>query len=162
MPDQITILKALVSLKPVCPMLRKRLALVHYPNCGAKCGIADGTARSIFANGTADAVAHFSNYTDRKMVTALESIPYCALRTRDRICAAILIRFEVLEPHKDIVKQSMAFWALPTHVIQGQRILWAHGWTHMDMGRRQRDRLHTPNKEGFQRRHIWQGLLWYG
>lgn len=124
MPDQITILRDRIIETCLLDVAANGWHWSIVQTAAQKCGIADGTARSVFPNGTADAVAHFSNYTDRKMVKALESVPYCALRTRDRIRAAVLIRFEVLEPHKDIVKQSMAFWALPTHVIQGQRILW--------------------------------------
>ena len=88
------------------------------------CGVADGTARSLFPNGLVDVVAHFSDYTDRAMLTALKKIPYDALRTRERIRAAVLERLHILESHKEAVRHAMGFWALPPHVIQGQRVLW--------------------------------------
>lgn len=81
-------------------------------------------ARSLFPAGLSDAVAHFSDYMDRAMLTALTKIPYDALRVRDRIRTAVVTRLACYEGHKDVVRHTLAFWALPIHVIQGQRVLW--------------------------------------
>lgn len=81
-------------------------------------------ARDLFPNGMMDVVAHFSDYIDRAMLAELDSIPYDALRTKDRVRAAAMSRFQVMAPNREAVRQAMAFWAVPTRSIQGQRVLW--------------------------------------
>lgn len=86
--------------------------------------IQDGMEKTIFPNGLADAVAHFSDYADRNMLENIKKLPLSALRSKDKVRAAVLARYHFLETHKDAVKSAMAFWALPSHVIQGQRVVW--------------------------------------
>ncbi len=81
-------------------------------------------ARSLFPAGLTDVVAHFSDYMDRAMLAGLKTVPYDALRVRDRIRTAIITRLGCYDEHKDVVRHTIAFWALPMHVIQGQRVLW--------------------------------------
>ncbi len=84
----------------------------------------DTAEKTLFPNGLIDVVTHFSDYADRKMIAALDDIPYDALRSKDRVRAALLARYEVLAPHREAVRHALAFWALPTHVVQSQRVLW--------------------------------------
>lgn len=88
------------------------------------CKIADGMESSIFPNGITDVVAHFHAYIDAQMIKNLEKVPTASLRSKDKIRAAILNRYKILEKHREAVKSSCAFWSLPSHVIQGQRVLW--------------------------------------
>lgn len=88
------------------------------------CGLQDDMHGSLFPNGLVDAVAHFSDYIDRAMLKKLENIPTSALRSKDKVRAAILARYDILTPYKDATKATLAFWAMPNHVIQGQRVLW--------------------------------------
>lgn len=89
-----------------------------------KCKAQDDIQSGLFPNGIVDAVAHFSDYTDRLMMEKLESLPISTLRSKDKVRLAVTSRLNVLEKHKNIVKSAMAFWAMPAHVIQGQRVLW--------------------------------------
>lgn len=88
------------------------------------CGLQDGAERTIFPNGLVDVVAHFSDYADRQMILALKDVPYSALRTKDRIRAALLARYRFLAPYREAVRYVTAFWSMPLHVAQGQRVLW--------------------------------------
>lgn len=88
--------------------------------CKSQNKIEDG----IFANGLVDMVAHFSDYNDRVMLEKLKKISSSSLRSKDKVRAAVLCRYGILENQKSAVKASMAYWALPNHVIQGQRVLW--------------------------------------
>lgn len=81
-------------------------------------------ARSLFPAGVTDAVAHFSDYMDRAMLDGLKNVPYDALRIRDRIRTAVITRLDCYHGHKEVVRHTIAFWAMPMHVIQGQRVLW--------------------------------------
>lgn len=90
----------------------------------ADCHLQDQGAASLFPNGLIDAVAHFSDIVDRAMFDALNDIPYSSLRSKDRIRAAIMARLTYLAPQREVVRQTLAFWTIPTHVIQGQRVIW--------------------------------------
>ncbi|MDY0029889.1 MAG: COQ9 family protein [Pseudobdellovibrionaceae bacterium] len=84
----------------------------------------DTAEKTLFPNGLIDVVSHFSDFADRKMIAALNDIPYDALRSKDRVRAALMARYEVMAPHRESVRHALAFWALPTHVVQSQRVLW--------------------------------------
>jgi ubiquinone biosynthesis protein COQ9 len=90
----------------------------------AKAGYQDGMALAVFPAGLCDAVAHFTDKIDRMMLAKLAKVPLESLRVRDRIRLAVTTRFALLESHRDVVKSSLAFWALPMRVVQGQRVLW--------------------------------------
>jgi ubiquinone biosynthesis protein COQ9 len=84
----------------------------------------DDIKSSLFPNGLPDVVAYFSEHIDQQMLSELNKIPAGSLRTKDKIRVAILKRYEILTPYRQAVQSSMAFWAMPNHVLQGQRVLW--------------------------------------
>lgn len=88
------------------------------------CGVQDDITLSLFPNGMVDAVAHFSDYIDREMMKRIEKIPAASLRSKDKVRAAVMARYDVLAPYKEVTEFALAFWSVPTHVIQGQRVLW--------------------------------------
>lgn len=90
----------------------------------AECKAQDEVKDGLFPNGLVDVVAHFSDYTDRKMIEKLSKLSTKTLRSKDKIRLAVLTRNKILENQKNLVKTSMAFWAMPSHLIQGQRVLW--------------------------------------
>ncbi len=89
-----------------------------------RAGYQDAMADAVFPSGLNDVVAHFSDRADRRMLEALKGVDSDSMRVRDRVRTAILTRFEILEEQKDIVKSSLAYWAMPTRVLMGQRVLW--------------------------------------
>jgi ubiquinone biosynthesis protein COQ9 len=90
----------------------------------ARLKLQDEMARAVFPNGLSDAVAHFSDMTDRQMLQKLEKIDVDALRVRDRIRSAVMVRYRLLADKQASVKASLAYWALPQRLIQGQQVLW--------------------------------------
>lgn len=90
----------------------------------ADCKAQDDLKLGLFPNGMVDVVAHFSDYADYHMMQKLSKLPIDTLRSKDKVRLAVLTRNEILENQKEIVKAAMAFWAVPSHVIQGQRVLW--------------------------------------
>ncbi len=90
----------------------------------ANCKAQDKLASGVFPNGLVDVVAHFSDYTDRMMMERLKSIQTSSLRSKDKVRIGVLTRYKILENYKPAIKATLAYWAIPTHVIQGQRVLW--------------------------------------
>src|SRR4051812_40658489 len=60
-------------------------------------GFQDTMCKAVFPEGLNDVVAHFSDIIDRKMLEKLEDVSMDGMRVRDRIKAAILARFDLLE-----------------------------------------------------------------
>jgi ubiquinone biosynthesis protein COQ9 len=89
-----------------------------------KAGYQDAMAAAVFPSGLNDVVAHFSDRADRLMLKELSAVDPDSMRVRDRVRTAILARFKVLAPDKQIVRTSLAYWAMPTRVLMGQRVLW--------------------------------------
>lgn len=89
-------------------------------------GFQDTMAKAVFPEGLCDVVAHFSDLIDRRMMEKLETVSTEGIRVRDRIRMAVQTRLDVLESMnvRATVKASMAYWALPMRVFQGQRVLW--------------------------------------
>ncbi len=89
-----------------------------------KAGYQDAMAAAVFPSGLNDVVAHFSDRADRLMLKELATLDPDSMRVRDRVRTAILARFKALEPDRQIVRTSLAYWAMPTRVLMGQRVLW--------------------------------------
>ena len=124
-------------MRPNIPAFRDHVLLAALPDvaengwrwaslekAAQSCDLQDDMHSSLFPNGLVDAVAHFSDYIDRAMLKKLENIPTSSLRSKDKVRAAILARYDILTPYKEATKATLAFWAMPNHVIQGQRVLW--------------------------------------
>lgn len=109
-------------------------ALPHVPSTGwtwsvvqtacTDAGYQQSMARSVFQDGIVDAVAHFSDMMDRKMMAALENTDPNSLKVRERIKTALMARFEQMRPYRDVVRLSLAFWAVPPRSMIAGRILW--------------------------------------
>lgn len=92
----------------------------------SQAGFHDSMARAVFPGGLNDVVAQFSDLVDREMLKALKTTDADSLRVRDRIEKAVLERLDYLEKAemREAVKASLAYWAVPVRVLQGQRVLW--------------------------------------
>lgn len=80
----------------------------------AAAGHDPGDAVRAFPGGGVDAVAHFSDWADRRMLAVLESESdtFGAMRVRDRITRAVRVRLEILEPHREAVRRAMTVLAM--------------------------------------------------
>lgn len=81
-------------------------------------------ARSVFPGGVSSALDHFSGMADRLMLERLGAVDPETLRVRDRIHMAVMARLRVLYPWRDAVRQAASYWAMPSRIGQGSRIMW--------------------------------------
>ena len=98
----------------------------------AKAGYGTDMAEAVFPELLGDAVDHFSDWADRKMLDVLRDMDIEDMRIRDRIAAAVMARIEVLVPHKEAVKLALSYWAVPPRGFRASKILWRtsdHIWS---------------------------------
>ena len=88
-------------------------------------GLEPAVARRAFPGGAADLVAHFSDWADREMLTAVtaQGEAFTGARLHERVIGAVRMRLELLEPHKDAVRRALALLALPQHAGLSLRLL---------------------------------------
>ncbi|CAK0769052.1 ubiquinone biosynthesis protein COQ9 [Azospirillaceae bacterium] len=77
-----------------------------------------------FPKGPADLVEHFSVWADDAMRRAMADRDLAAMRLPERVAAALRARFESLAPHREAVRRSIAFLALPANVAMTARLLY--------------------------------------
>ncbi len=90
-----------------------------------RAGYEPDMAAAVFPQGIVDLVAYFSEWADEKMVTALEKIDPEDLKIRARVAKAAMIRFEMMEPHKESVRAAAKFWARPIRSLRAKQLFWA-------------------------------------
>lgn len=85
-----------------------------------------GAAARAFPRGGIDAIAHFSDWADRRMLAALEeeAESFATLRVRDKITRAVRLRLELLEPHREAVRRAMTVLAMRGRAGQSARLLY--------------------------------------
>lgn len=81
-------------------------------------------ARAVFPDRVKGALDAFADMADREMLKALADIAPEDLRVRDRVCEALLKRFEWLAPYKEALRQSVQFWMVPTRKPRGAKLVW--------------------------------------
>jgi ubiquinone biosynthesis protein COQ9 len=97
-------------------------ALPHIPfdgwssaalNAGARhLGLDKLDAQRIFPNGGSEAVEHFANWADRRMLAELAKRDLTSMPVRDRIAAGIRLRLEILAPHREALRRAVSHLAL--------------------------------------------------
>lgn len=87
-------------------------------------GYKKSMVRAVFPDGVADALDHFADWADRRMLKKLNKTDPEDLRVRDRIRTAVLARLDVLKPHREAERQAVIYWSLPFRAARGGRILW--------------------------------------
>ncbi|MGQ0677511.1 MAG: COQ9 family protein [Rhodospirillales bacterium] len=76
-------------------------------------GLDPARAQLAFPNGEIEAVKHFSDWLDRRMLDALAKRELKAMKIRERIAAAVMARLDLALPHREAVRRSLAVLALP-------------------------------------------------
>lgn len=74
--------------------------------------------------GASDLVEHFAARGDEAMMRALEAYDLDSMKVRVRIITAVRVRLDLAEPHKEAVRRSAAFLALPGHARLAWRTLY--------------------------------------
>ena len=87
-------------------------------------GVDPVLAFNAFPGGEAELVEAFSTWADHRMLDALAERDLAAMKVRERIAAAVRLRLEQLEPHREAVRRGLAFFALPPNASAGLRSLY--------------------------------------
>jgi ubiquinone biosynthesis protein COQ9 len=74
----------------------------------AALGLGPGEAAELFPGGGAEARVWLDGWADRRMVERLAATDLAALRTPQRVVAALAARLAVLEPHREAVRRAIA------------------------------------------------------
>ena len=71
--------------------------------------------KALAPKGPRDIVVAFNDLADRRMIREFERQDAGSLPVRERIAAAVRIRLEQNEPHKEALRKLLSFLALPGH-----------------------------------------------
>jgi ubiquinone biosynthesis protein COQ9 len=74
-----------------------------------------------FPMGMLDAVEHFSDYGDRRMIERLASEDLLGLKVRERITLAVRTRIEAVAGHREAVRRALSYLAMPQNGSAGLR-----------------------------------------
>jgi ubiquinone biosynthesis protein COQ9 len=89
----------------------------------AEAGLDAAKAAHAFPGGGRDMVAHFSALSDRRMLEALERMDLPSMGVTARVRTAVRVRLEQAEPHRDAIRQTLAFLAMPQYSPLGAKLL---------------------------------------
>jgi len=89
----------------------------------ADTGIDPALARALFPRGGLDMAIAFHDRTDARLAVELRAADLSAMRMRERIAHAVKLRLE-LAGDKECVRRAAALFALPTHAVDGARLIW--------------------------------------
>lgn len=77
------------------------------------CGFDAGMAARVFPGGAFDALDFWVRETDAAMIAAFEARDGAALKIRDRIALAVMLRLEIAAPHREALRRALALAPLP-------------------------------------------------
>jgi ubiquinone biosynthesis protein COQ9 len=127
----------MTEMHPETEALRDRVlaaALPHVPFDGwtmtalkagaTAAGLPAIDAMRAFPGGALDAIEHHSMRADRQMVEALGAMDLSAMRTRDRIAAAIRLRLEQSAGDREAIRRALTILGMPQNGWRGARLLY--------------------------------------
>ena len=88
----------------------------------ADSGADPGLARALFPRGGVDLALAWHKRGDAEMLHRLATEDLTALRFRDRIARAVMLRLELAD--REAVRRGSTLFALPTHSADGAKALW--------------------------------------
>jgi len=81
-------------------------------------------SKAAFPNGVRDLLQYWSSRLDDQMREAIEADAFQALKVREKVTQALIIRLEALSDHKEAARRGAAFLALPQNAPLGTKLLW--------------------------------------
>ena len=90
----------------------------------ADAGYDAATARRLFPQGATDLIACHSRYADRRMLEELATRNLDAMKTRQRIAAAVRVRLEQNAAHREAIRRALSLLALPQNAALALRLLY--------------------------------------
>ncbi|MDP6785738.1 MAG: COQ9 family protein [Rhodospirillales bacterium] len=91
---------------------------------GADAGLTPDAALRAFPGGMVELAEHFSEYADRRMTAELERRAEIGPSVGHGIALAVRLRLDGLAPHREAVRRSIAFLALPHNANAAARCAW--------------------------------------
>jgi ubiquinone biosynthesis protein COQ9 len=76
----------------------------------------------LFPGGIGQVIAHYVALTDRDMMDRLAAMDIKSMKIRDRIGAAIRVRLDLAEAHKDAVRAAVVHLSLPQNLLKSLRM----------------------------------------
>jgi ubiquinone biosynthesis protein COQ9 len=70
----------------------------------------------LFPGGVAELIAHLGDWIDRQMAAGLATRDLAELRLRERVALAVRLRLEALGPHREALRRTLSWLALPQNV----------------------------------------------
>jgi ubiquinone biosynthesis protein COQ9 len=89
----------------------------------AEAGLDLSQAARVFPGGGRDMVAHFSALSDRRMLESLDRMDLPSMGVTERVRTAVRVRLEQAEPHREAIRRTLAFLALPQNTLLGATLL---------------------------------------
>ncbi|NPD16601.1 COQ9 family protein [Xinfangfangia sp. D13-10-4-6] len=96
----------------------------------ADSGVDPGLAQALFPRGGVDLALAWHQAGDREMVRRLGEEDLSALRFRDRVARAVMLRLELAD--REAVRRGTTLFALPQHAADGAGAIWSSAdaiWT---------------------------------
>jgi ubiquinone biosynthesis protein COQ9 len=91
---------------------------------GRRIGLDAGQCAALFPGGPRDLVAEFSRWADRRMLERLGHTDLAAMKTAERVAAAVMARFEALAIHREAVRRALGVLAWPTNAPLAARLVY--------------------------------------
>ncbi len=76
-------------------------------------GVGAGAVRRFFPGGVKDAIAHFIDLADRRMLEDLAAYDLPSMKVRERISIAVRLRLERWTPYREAVRRALVLAPLP-------------------------------------------------
>ena len=88
----------------------------------ADAGLARQDLLHAFPDGVADAIAHWSDWADRRAVDAMESTDVSHLKTHQRVAMGVWARLEAMGRWREAARKATAWLAVPRHAPLASRL----------------------------------------
>lgn len=88
----------------------------------ADAGLARQNLLHAFPDGVADAIAHWSDWADRRAVDAMESADVAHMKTHQRVAMGVWVRLEAMGRWREAARKATAWLAVPRHAPLASRL----------------------------------------
>jgi ubiquinone biosynthesis protein COQ9 len=90
----------------------------------AEAGIAPDDVARAFPDGARDLLEYWAALNDEHMIDGLAKVDLAAFKVRERVALAVKLRLTHLAPHREALRRSLSFLALPGNAALGARLLY--------------------------------------